>query len=167
MKKETNYTPIVLTITLIIVVAIIGGYYINKSSNNNSNGPPVQSVQEQCEAKVKEKYDSVVAEFTPTLKGEYGAKINVADYYSHYNKSINECVFSVHMSLSPNNNPNSQLDVYFLFSIDKNNNKEQIGLLWYGTDIGSAPIIVQCVVNSLPCTSIDEYTRLTTPYLNN
>ena len=156
--ENKNMYWAVIVIAVIIGLIILSFIYFSKDLNN---GQLFQSQQDQCATKAKEKYDSVVAEFTQKNETKYGiGTTDTYDYSSHYNKSMGACIMFLHEVIAQNI---TQMDIYLVLNID---DKLEIGTLYYDT-IGATKNIRQCVVNSLPCNSLEEYTKLTTPYLNN
>lgn len=173
-KENNNINWIAIIVAIIVGVVILGAIYFVKSPNNMPTRdnpkstnllnsipvqPSLQSLQTQCEAIAKEDFDGWVILMKENdqkkgLSGNY-------DYASHYNKSMAKCIFSLHGS-SFNTNLGSITDTFIL----KDEKDQVIGKLGYGTYTNSK-IIILCVVNGQPCSSIEEYTRLTTPYLNN
>jgi len=168
-NNNINWTAIIVAI--IVGAVILSGIYFVKSQNNilpSANPKPTNSLnlpvvqlspQSLCEGRAKSNFDSWVILMKENdqkkgLSGNY-------DYASHYNKSMAKCIFSLHSS-SFDTNLSNITDTFIL----KDENDKVIGKLGYGTNIGSK-IIILCVVNGQPCSSVEEYTRLTTPYLNN
>lgn len=116
-------------------------------------------LQKQCEIITKSSFESFIA-LVKENDQKKGWSSNY-DYVSHYNNSMSECFSSVHVSTFINN-LGSTTDTFILQDEDN----KVIAKLGYSTFMNSKTIVL-CVVNGQPCSSIEEYTKLTTPYLNN
>jgi len=183
-NKNINWTAII--VALIIGVVILGAIYFVKSQNSipiqdnpkptNPSGPvsdpvpvPVppspQALQAQCEVKAQKVFDIFIVKqrlLDQTLLGS--DSIIHFTHTDHYNNSMGKCIMAIYESVF-SRKFNSQGDTYSLFNLDNETNS-LIGQLGYNS-IGSTHTIIRCTINSQPCSSIEEYTRLTTPYLNN
>lgn len=184
-KKSKAVLYIVIVIIALIVIFAIAGSS-NQSNNNQAQGNqtavetpaqspqvapqapvkvPTQSLQSQCEAKAKKLFDYYVSVMQPRTQTQFGSdSIGNFSYSSHYNKSMGACIQSIHED-GFSNQYNIYYDYYWLFNADDAVNSF-IGTLSYGTK-GTTKTVTQCMVNSSPCTSIDQYTSMTAPYLNN
>lgn len=180
-KTEQNNSPLII-LSIIVVAFII---YIAQKDNNispdttnvaipqNQNDSvkkqPVvkettdQSLQNQCEINSKSAFNIWSEKMKQTAFARVGSdSVTSFDYSSHYNKSMSKCFVSIHARIySAKFNVNG--DYFYLVN---SNDSVIMGQLFLASR-GSEKVIMQCLVNSLPCASVEEYVKLVFPYLNN
>lgn len=178
MEKITN-------IIVIIVIALIGIGFLWANSDNSipqtatevrtlkpAQSQPVETnkdytAQNQCAVDAKDYFDSYVKDARPQMQKIMG--IGSDDKYNfsyHYNKTMSHCFISIHSTVI------STIDGYLyenynLFTLPPSSSSISAKLSHYFTgNRAGFKTIITCVVNSTPCTSIEQYGNLVWPYLN-
>ncbi len=173
---DKNNEKTLIFFGLFIAGVIIFAAIITGNSNDTSTTPKSSvttnliDVESDCKIRADEFFDKFEIMRNDVLSRLDSTTMGSATHYSHYNKAQSACFVSISEVVN-DSKFNEGINFFWLFNVDTSTQtqgpypfiaKASLYSNWRVTNQ-----LTGCEVNSLPCSSIEEYTNRVNTYLNN